>query len=286
VKAQIGILLLWSPWIPAFIRQASSIYQEYWIPKPGWDTIVQTLRSFLNEYTLDQASWAKLIWVLYALVLGLAMVHYRMKLAQFFFLAALFAIPFLAELMVSIRRPVFLDRTLIWTTIPLFLLLAAGILHLRFRLLIMVVLGIFATNNLFSTGDYYKWTQKEDWSGAAGFVANFAQKGDLVLFNASMAQIPFDYYFKAYEMKYLIQVDKHGVPVDLFDSGILEPKMTESDIPRLVSMLNGRQTVWLVYSHNWYTDPGGLIAQMLASQMRLVYTREFYGVQVQIYAAP
>jgi hypothetical protein len=35
VKAQIGILLLWSPWIPAFIRQASSIYQEYWIPKPG-----------------------------------------------------------------------------------------------------------------------------------------------------------------------------------------------------------------------------------------------------------
>ena len=75
--------------------------------------------------------------------------------------------------------------------------------------------------------------QKEDWSTAAGYVANFAEKDDLVLFNASWVQIPFDYYFKAYENLYKIQVEKHGVPEDMFDSGILEPKMTESEIPRL-----------------------------------------------------
>jgi hypothetical protein len=97
---------------------------------------------------------------------------------------------------VSSRRPIFLDRTLIWTTIPLFLVLAAGIAQLRFRLLIILVLGILTTNNLFSTGDYYKFTQTEDWNNPAGFVANFVQKDDLILFNASWMQIPFDYYFK------------------------------------------------------------------------------------------
>ena len=250
VKAQIGIFLLWSPWIFAFIQQAGKVYHEFWIPKPGWEIVIQTIRSFLNETTLIQASQVMLIWILYALLICLGLVHFRKNISKFIFLAALFAIPFLGELIVSIRRPVFLDRTLIWTTIPLFLVLAAGIAQLRFRLLMILVLGILCTNNLFSNGDYYKFTQKEDWSNPAGFVANFVQKDDLILFNASLVQIPFDYYFKTYEDLYTIQVEKHGVPVDLFDSGILEPKMTESDIPRLISLLSGHKTVWLVYSHN------------------------------------
>jgi hypothetical protein len=72
----------------------------------------------------------------------------------------------------------------------------------------------------------------------------------------------------------------------MFDSGIMEPKMTYSDIPRLISLLNGHKTVWLVYSHNANTDPMGLIPQTLASVMKLIYTRDFDGVQVQIYGAP
>ncbi len=286
VKAQIGIFLLWSPWMFAFIKQASRVYQEFWIPKPGWDTVIQTFRSFLNEITLGQASLEMIFWILYVLVLGLGLAHYLKKISQFLYLAALIAIPFLGELIVSIRRPIFDDRTLIWTTIPLFLILAAGIAQLRYRLIIIVVLGILGTNNLFSTGDYYRFMQKEEWGNVAGFVAKYVQNDDLILFNATKAQIPFDYYFKPYEEFYLLQVEKHGVPVDMFDSGILEPKMTQSDIPRLISLLNSRKTVWLVYSHSVSTDPMGLIPQTLAAEMKFIYTRDFYGAQVQIYGAP
>ena len=76
---------------------------------------------------------------------------------------------------------------------------------------------------------------------------------------------------------YSIQVEKHGLPVDLFDSGVVEPKMTTDDMPRLVSLIRGRQRVWLVASHNWYTDPMGLVPQTLASEMELIRTRDFYG---------
>jgi hypothetical protein len=286
VKAQIGIFLLWSPWVFAFIHQASRVYQEFWLPKPSWDTVIQALRSFLNDSTLGQPIQVQVIWILYALVLCLGLLHYRKEISRFLFLAALFAIPFLGELIVSIRQPIFYDRTLIWTTIPLFLVLAAGIAQLRFRLLIIVVVLILGTNNLFSVGDYYRFMQKEDWSTAAGYVAKFAQKDDLVLFNATWVQIPFDYYFRTYEDQYSIQVEKHGVPVDMFDRGILEPKMTDSDIPRLISLLSGRKRVWLVYSHNGYTDPMGLIPQTLASRMKLIRQRDFYGGQVQLYEAP
>ena len=284
VKAQIGIFLLWSPWIYAFIQQASRVDQEFWIPKPGWDTITLTLRTLLNASAPGQISQI-MTWILCA-VLCFGLVYYRKKLSILFFLAALFAIPFLGELIVSIRRPIFLDRTLIWITIPLVLVLAAGIAQLKPRFLMIVMLGILATNYVFSTGDYYRFFQKEDWSTAAGYVANFAQKDDLVLFNSNFVEIPFDYYFKTWEDLYDIQVEKRGVPLDLFDSGILEPKMTTKDIPGLISLLRGHDRVWLVYSHNWYTDPMGLIPQTLAVQMKLIRTRDFYGGQVQLYVTP
>ncbi|MBN1877492.1 MAG: glycosyltransferase family 39 protein [Anaerolineae bacterium] len=286
VKAQIGIFLLWSPWIFAFINQAGSVYQEFGLPKPDWDTVIQALGSFLNESTLDQPGQMQRIWILYALVLCLGLLHYRKKISQFLFLAALFAIPFLGELIVSIRRPVFYDQALILTTIPLFLILAAGIAQLKFRLLIIIAVGILGIINLFSAADYYRFMQKEDWSTTAGYVAKFAQKDDLVLFNTAWGQIPFDYYFQTYENLYFIQVKKQGIPVDMFDSGIPESKMTDSDIPGLISLVNKHNRVWLVYSYNWYTDPMGLIPQTLVSEMELTRKRDFYGGQVQLYETP
>ena len=284
VKAQIGIFLLWSPWIPVFIQQIRRVDQEFWLPPPTWNTITETLRVLLNPSAPTQASQV-ITWMLCA-VLCFGLVYYRKKFSIFLFLAALFAIPFLGELVVSIRRPIFFYKTLIWTTIPLFLVLAAGIVQLRFRLLMILVLGMIAANYLFSDGDYYRFMQKEDWSAAAGYVANFAQKDDLILFNSNFVIIPFNYYFETYENQYSIQVEKHGVPLDLFENGILEPKMTESYIPGLNSLISGHDRVWLVYSHDWYTDPKGLIPRTLASQMELTQTRDFYGGQVQLYETP
>jgi hypothetical protein len=291
VKSQIAIFLLWSPWIVAFIQQVNRVYQEFWVPKPTWGSVTWVLGSFLNEDWLIRPSQVLLSWILYTLVLCLGLVYFRKNLVRFLFLAALFAIPFLGELIVSIRRPIFLDRTLIWITIPLFLVVAAGIAQLRFRVLIILVLGILATNNLFSASDYYKFIPNEDWKSATSDVVAFAEKGDLVLFNAGWIQIPFDYYFKTFnpysnQVQNFMQVEKHGVPVDMFDRGILEPKMTYSDVPGLISMLQGHKRVWLVYSHYSYTDPLGLVPQTLASQMKLIREDDYYGVRVLLYATP
>jgi Dolichyl-phosphate-mannose-protein mannosyltransferase len=286
IKAQVGIFIIWCPWIVAFIKQANRVNQEFGITKLSLDTVLQSVKSFLNDYTFGQSGQVTLIWILYGLLLFLGLVYFRKKISQFLFLVALFFIPFLGELIVSLGRPFFYDLTLIWTTIPLFLVLAAGIAQLRFRVLIFVVVGILVTNNLFSTSDFFRFRPKEDWSKVAGFVANFAKKDDLVLFNATWTQIPFDYYFKYYEELYSIQVDKHGVPVDLFASGVREPKMEESDIARLDSLLSGKKVVWLIYSRNTNTDPLGLIPQTLASKLKLIYVRDFSEAQVQLYIVP
>jgi hypothetical protein len=286
VKAQIITFLLWIPWIYSFIKQSLAVNQRFWIPDPTWEAVIQVLKNFLNASAPMPDFQARIIWGLYVLLLCLGILYYRKNLSRFFFLLALFATPLLGELIVSIQRPIFFGRTLIWITIPLFVLLASGIAQLRSRLLIVLAVGILASLNFFSLGDYYRWFQKEDWATAAGYVARFAEKDDLVLFNSNFVIIPFDYYFQPYEEKYAIQVKEYGVPQDLFESGIPEPEMTTNDVPGLISLVEGHDRVWLVYSHDSYTDPSGLIPQTLASQKKLTREREFYGGKVQLYENP
>lgn len=286
IKAQIAIFLLWSPWLSPFIRQASNVTQRFWIPEPTWETVVQTMKSFLNASAPIPNPQGIIIWSLYALVLGLGLLHYRKKPTQLLFLVALFILPLLGELIVSLRRPIFYDRTLIWVTIPLFLLLAAGIAKLKLRLLMLLGLGGLITLNLFSVGDYYRFFYKEDWETAAGYVALYAEPNDLILFNSNFVVIPFNHFFKEYEDLYDIQVEKQGVPGDLFDDAVLEPLMTETDIPNLLSLIGGHDRVWLVYSHESYTDPTGLIPQTLAAKLALARQRDFYGGQVRLYTIP
>ena len=104
----------------------------------------------------------------------------------------------------------------------------------------------------------------------------------MLLFNATWVQIPFDYYFRHQNRP----VTKHGAPVDLFDRGILEPKMAESDLPRLRELISDKKRVWLIYSHNWYTDPKNLIPTALSQDLKQLDQRRFNGLEVRLYGIP
>lgn len=46
----------------------------------------------------------------------------------------------------------------------MFLMLATEIAQFKHRMLIILVLGVLGTNNLFSAGDYYRFMLKENWA--------------------------------------------------------------------------------------------------------------------------
>ena len=100
--------------------------------------------------------------------------------------------------------------------------------------------------------------------------------GDVILFNATWVQLPFEYYFRHYQTG----AELRGLPVDLFDRGVLEPKMAEADVPAMHNLLMGRKRVWLIYSHDWYTDPKKIIPRELNQMLQQQEQREFAGLQV------
>src|SRR5688572_26978872 len=122
----------------------------------------------------------------------------------------------------------------------------------------------------FGLWSYYVTFVKEDWDEVAAYVASYAQPHDLVLFNASWSELPFNYHYPETAPPLL----HHGVPADLFDAGTLEPPMTTTDGPYVRQLVNGRSQVWLVYSHWWYTDADGFLLQVLDEELEAVETKE------------
>lgn len=208
------------------------------------------------------------------------------------FLGLMMAIPFLGAWIVSQWRPILSARTLMWTSLSLYVAMASGVswfwtrirpARVRRKVTGAVIAALIAVN-AGALGRYYATFQKEGWDQAAVLVAERAQWHDLVLFTDSWGKIPFDYYFaRQYNHHPVPAVVEHGLPVDLFARGELEPEMTHQNLPRLRSLVADRPRVWLIYSHSWYTDPEGLVPQTLASSLDPVEWWSFEGVEVRLY---
>ena len=112
-------------------------------------------------------------------------------------------------------------------------------------------------------------------------MAENVQPDDLIVFNATWVQIPFEYYYRHYDL----DTELRGLPVDLFDRGVLEPLMETSDIPHLHALVDGRLRLWLVYSHDWYTDATEIIPREIGRSLREVERRPFAGLEVIRYEA-
>jgi hypothetical protein len=279
--SQIAALLLWSPWAGAFVRQAQVVDGDFWIAPPDVWTVWLALGSLTFAHlppwwpARDYMAWLALALVVWG------MWQWRRDPHVTWLLLAWWLLPPAIELLASLRRPIFYDRTLIWTTLPLFVLIARGMVlptHLRMRWngwLLVTALPVLA---LLLVGVWHYFTDfpKERWDEAAQVVADGAAADDLILFHASWAALPFTYYYPSVAPS----LTQHGVPADLFDAGVLEPPMTEADVERVRALVAGRDGVWLVYSHWWYTDPDGLLLSVLEESFAVRASYEWPGIRV------
>lgn len=302
-------LLLWSPWAWPFVLQTVGVDRQFWIWPPTVGTVWDTFRNFNFAFLPDNLPFRAGWMILYA---GLALfgVWRLRRWPAVWLLGSLLIVPTAIALLVSLRRPIFYDRTLIWLTLPYYALIAAGIRGIgeeetqisqitqiaqkstplknlrNLRLLrnlrstgafvqIALLSVILLLSSLSLTG-YYFWFEKEGWDEAAAYVAENVQPEDLIIFNATWVQIPFEYYYR----HYALDTKLRGLPVDLFDRGVLEPLMAESDIAYLHQLVDDQPRLWLVYSHDWYTDPRKIIPREIGRSLREVGRKRFTGLQV------
>ncbi len=86
-------------------------------------------------------------------------------------LILLLAAPMVGVLLIGLVRSILIPRILIWTTIPFYLMIAAGILSLKQRWLQGLVFSVVVGLHLWGLAHYYTSYRKEAWHKAARFVA-------------------------------------------------------------------------------------------------------------------
>ena len=278
--AQVGVILIWLPWLPGFIAQTHQVQADFWIPFPTVERIASQAYELLADQTFVTAPTGARWLVAGAIAAGLVglailgLVAVRRAPGWVAFLVVFMTVAPLAEVGLSVIRPLLLARTLIWTTVPAEIAMAAGILALRSLRIRAIALGFALLVSSWGIWDYMTIPQKEAWDQAAAYVAAHAQDGDGVLFATAATRVPFDYYFRTSARI----LPEHGLPREMPADHYVEEPMTQADEAALAALASVYPRLWLVSSgHADFSDPAGLIPHTLANTDDLVAMVPFIG---------
>ncbi len=287
--------VLWLPWLPTFLAQAAAVDARFWLPPPTPPRLLSTL----GELALVlPGAWGTPWWLLPTLSLALCLplatlAARRQRCGRL--LAWLWTLPLALALLVSLRRSIFSAHALLWLALPLLLLVASGAATLARRPRRIAVAGLCALA-LFSLTHAWRAAPQEAWKQAAAHVAAHVEPSDLLLFHAGWSRLPFGYYFdelfkncsKDHLDNYVAEqcvpfVTQHSLPDGLFARGEIEPRFTPADLATLRAQIAGRERVWLIYSHVWYSDPNDLALRYLMQERTLIDQQIFAGVELYLF---
>jgi hypothetical protein len=193
-----------------------------------------------------------------AMALGLILTAKRATLGLLWWAGA----PAVELYLVSLRRPLFTERYLIWT-LPAWLLLASGGLAALAhrgrtgRLVALAGAAGLVTAGVIGIGYQWGTPVRADFRSAAAFVASHYQGDELVVFQIPYLQATFDYY--APDLKYQSAEGPYtnrGDTVDQVDAYLRQATA-------------GHPRVWLVLSEAPMWDERGLTADWFRSHGRL-----------------
>jgi mannosyltransferase len=262
--AQAAVVVLWASWLPAFASQVRGGAAYAWIPKPTVAIVRDAAYALWGGVTRGTPYMLELAVVAVLAGLGLWSWH-RDRRWVAFVLTFLLAAP-LGELAVSLWRPVFLQRTLVWTGVPLCLAMAAGLLWIRPRVVgALVLVGVLVLAGI-GLRSYYVLNPKEAWDQVAAYVDGGVHRGDAIVFSESFLQIPFAYYDRAPASDSLREIGLTGTP---------------EDVPLVLEQTRTRRRVWLIVSH--VRPSADAVIAALGGEGQLLGVAQFTDVDVYLY---
>ena len=250
---------IWLTWLPGFLRQLSSITASWWVPAPTLFSVAQggadlTAPSFGWQLPWNDQSWWAVILVAGAFAviwLGTRPLPIGPKVLIWTFLLALPAI----EVVFSLRRPIFLTRTLVGILVPATVAVAIALAGPR-KLLSNTALAIALAVAASGAVAYHTTYEKTAWDQAAAIVAKEARPGDIVLVQPANTVVAFNHYFEQTSSGTRVYATPSRLPERL-DSGSVVTA-TDRDLIRRLAESSG--DIWLVLNR---PDQGESVAPVL-----------------------
>lgn len=198
VVVHLVILVAYSWWLPTLLWQAQHYTDTYWrgawTPALTWDHFKNVVLQVYGAGHDSRLSMLAALALPGLAILGVPALRKRPPvLALLLIIAA--GLPLLAAGL-SFWRPVFGARFLLWGTVPLFALSAAGASWLRPRWLGYSAIALVLAVQLVSVRSYYASEGIDGWDEAAAYVKQHERTGDVLLFANNVADAAFRYYYR------------------------------------------------------------------------------------------
>ena len=194
-------------------------------------------------------------------------------------LAAWALIPAVAIALISINRPLFTDRYVIWAQPAFYLAVALGLYALWTWFKPLAVITFTALIVLNSVGVITQATTpfKSDFRSAAQAIAREIQPGDVVVFQIPYVQHTFDYYFRQpYQALSGLYTNFTG-DVNGYQSS------DEAVLAAIAPTFANQHTVWLVSSEAAMWDARNLLQRWLEANGEITFREDYSQVQVTRY---
>ena len=260
-----------------------------WIHRPG----LHDLLAFA-EHLSGGASWPLLlIFTVAGTLAAIPVAHglitrpqiWEIWRIQFLLLWLLF--PVALTFVLSIIRPVFLPRYLVFCLPPLVLLVAAGMARLRNSWLLAAALTcvlILSMQGIFFVYGHDLDTDPDAAGAASTFILDHAQPGDAILFHKPHARVPYEFFFSlrtAQSGPTPEIIFPHYAPsLDYLD---LKAKLTD-DIVRTTTLNHPRVWVMLMYNGPGLDPPTAMLSQVLPESFPKMQRWQFPQVEVRLYS--
>jgi len=260
-------LLYWQ--LPMALEPAQTGYPSYSLPE-----IVRILAFRFSAGLVEHNSRLLLLMPLVILaIIGaiLGPIRWRHKLA----LVTWVIWPVLALYVVSLRRPMFTDRYLIWIGPAMYLLAALGVLAIGKLSRWLAMASLIPSLIFFGWGITLQATMpiKSDFRAAAHFVEQYAEPDDLIIFQIPHVRYTFDFYYDN--------------PFDWADGLYTNHGMTETEADtQMRATVGTHRVVWLVASEMPMWDNKLLVFNWLETHMSRAQDAHFALVDVYRYEAP
>ncbi len=282
IALQALLVALFSPWIANLLERVLEVQEGFWVPQAHLRDIYSSFIAYASG-----SSWLLLLFLVlssFALVSlrktrgGAARsaisaspggCRWKTRLAsadKVGFLLVWLAVPIVVPFIISqVSQPIYVTRYTIVASLALLILVARGISNLPAWHMKLVTIGVVVALTLTQLTAYYTVSRKEQWRDATQYVDSHSRSGDVVLFNANDAMLPFNYYSRNGNL------GKKGVS-----------NVDEKNIDALMESLVGTERVWLVLSHKGKNQE--LISRRLSESYAMSSHEVYYDIEVFLFS--
>jgi len=288
VLAQLAVFLLYLPWLPIALHQATDPPVPPWRAfTPFWQVVVESWSALaLGQSMEPRAVWPVLLAIAIIYSLGVVYAGTRSKTASCILWGYTF-VPVLAIYLASLWIPLFHVRYVFTYSPALYILLAAGLAWLRerWRLGLWPVLSLIVVASAYSIYNFHFDPRyaADDHRAAVEYISDKWRPGDAILINAGYAYPTFLYYYDGAIVWRGRLVDYEGRASDWAGPVVLQtgsiggaanlgwgnpqsdfyPTTEDETVQALERVFAGHTRLWVFRAYDTVTDPHGVIRSWL-----------------------